>query len=257
MALEHDRLRLWVRLSIGIVLGLIAGVAIPLPPGASPIAATLVGFSVGAVAFSVPFLALALRMDTPSTVAHVDGQGDSRTLADVLVVVAALASLAGVANLLLFHRVSGAAPALQAFEAGVSLLAVAAGWLLVHTMYTLRYCRHAVNSEPGCITFGGDAPPRMSDYAYLSFCLGMTFQVSDQTLTTPTIRRIVLFHTLLSYLFGTVIVATTINLVAGLSADRELCQRGAEVLLAADPVDDDPPGDSRADVGDGRDAVVR
>lgn len=57
----------------------------------------------------------------------------------------------------------------------------------------------------------------MSDFAYLAFTLGMTYQVSDTDLKTARLRRIVLFHTLLSYLFGTVIVAATINLVAGLA----------------------------------------
>ena len=61
-------------------------------------------------------------------------------------------------------------------------------------------------------------PPRLSDFAYLSFTLGMTYQVSDTDLKTPAVRRLVLRHTLLSYLFGTVIVAATINLVVGLAS---------------------------------------
>lgn len=89
---------------------------------------------------------------------------------------------------------------------------------MIHTVYTVRYARHYVNAQPGCITFGDSKDePQMSDFAYLSFCLGMTFQVSDQTMNTPEVRKIVFFHTLLSYVLGTGIVATTINLVAGLA----------------------------------------
>jgi uncharacterized membrane protein len=61
-------------------------------------------------------------------------------------------------------------------------------------------------------------PPRYSDFAYLAFTLGMTFQVSDTDLKTPVIRSTALRHALLSYLFGAVILATTINLVSGLAS---------------------------------------
>lgn len=57
----------------------------------------------------------------------------------------------------------------------------------------------------------------LSDFAYLSFTLGMTYQVSDTDLTTPAVRRIVWAHTMLSYLFGTVIIAASINLIASLA----------------------------------------
>lgn len=45
----------------------------------------------------------------------------------------------------------------------------------------------------------------------------MTFQVSDTDLQTSALRRLALRHMLLSYLFGAVIIAVTINLVAGLT----------------------------------------
>jgi uncharacterized membrane protein len=68
----------------------------------------------------------------------------------------------------------------------------------------------------GGIDFNQQAPPRFSDFAYLAFTVGMTFQVSDTDLQTPTVRAAVLRQALLSYLLGAVILATTINLVAGL-----------------------------------------
>jgi uncharacterized membrane protein len=73
-------------------------------------------------------------------------------------------------------------------------------------------------SEPiGGIDFNtSEEDPRYVDFAYLSFDLGMTFQVSDTNLHTSELRAIVLRHTLLSYVFGSVVLATTINLVAGL-----------------------------------------
>jgi len=68
----------------------------------------------------------------------------------------------------------------------------------------------------GGIDFNQQQLPQYSDFAYLSFTLGMTFQVSDTNISSSYIRRSILHHVLLSYLFGTVIVAATVNLVAGL-----------------------------------------
>jgi uncharacterized membrane protein len=60
--------------------------------------------------------------------------------------------------------------------------------------------------------------PRYRDFAYVAFAIGMTFRVSDTDLESPAIRASALRHALLSYLFGAVILATTINLVAGLAS---------------------------------------
>ncbi|XVX20056.1 DUF1345 domain-containing protein [Actinomycetota bacterium] len=88
--------------------------------------------------------------------------------------------------------------------------------MLIHTLYTLRYARHWYNSttDPRSIDFNTDEDPRFTDFAYVAFGLGMTYQVADTDMRSSQIRRIVLFHTLLSYLFGTGIIAVTINLVA-------------------------------------------
>jgi uncharacterized membrane protein len=69
----------------------------------------------------------------------------------------------------------------------------------------------------GGVDFNQDDPPRFSDFAYLAFTIGMTYQVSDTELTTPATRGTALRHALLSYLFGAVILAATINLIAGLA----------------------------------------
>ena len=70
----------------------------------------------------------------------------------------------------------------------------------------------------GGVNFNQDAPPRYLDFAYLAFTIGMTFQVSDTDLQTGSIRATALRRALLSYLFGAVILATTINLFSGLGS---------------------------------------
>lgn len=194
------------------MLLVLAAVAVPLPGGSSWPAHVLVGWVVGSLAFTVPVLVRAHRMDAAATAELFEGADGGRTETDVTVVLASFASLAAIGVML----VGGGGN--RVFEALVTVLAVASSWLAVHTVYTLRYARHWIVNEPGCVDFNGDGPPRLSDFAYLAFTLGMTYQVSDTDLRTPEVRRLVLRHTLLSYVFGTVIVAATINLVVGLAA---------------------------------------
>ena len=213
--IANDKLRSWARLTVGLVAGILAGLFIPTFPGSAPDAHLLIGFVVGSVFYCLPFLIVTMGHDATATRAYVNDLAP-RSVIDVLVLLAAIASLGAVGTMLLSggqHQPQGA----QVFDSMVSDAAVASGWLLVHTAYVLRYAKHYLNVEPGCIQFGGKAEPVMSDFAYLSFCLGMTYQVSDQQMTTAAVRKIVFFHTLLSYLFGTVVIAATINMLVGLA----------------------------------------
>lgn len=79
-----------------------------------------------------------------------------------------------------------------------------------------RYAELYYDDEPGGIDFGDSHLPAYSDFAYLAFTVGMTFQVSDTEVTGSMLRKAVLRQALLSYVFGAVIIATLINLVAGL-----------------------------------------
>jgi uncharacterized membrane protein len=68
----------------------------------------------------------------------------------------------------------------------------------------------------GGIAFNEKDPPDYVDFAYVALTIGLTFQVSDTDLSSKQMRRTALRHALLSYLFGAVIVALTINVVASL-----------------------------------------
>jgi uncharacterized membrane protein len=213
----RPRLRhgLYLRLVLSIASGLAAGIWIPFPADTDRIVRVLVGFIVAALVLDLPLLALILRLGPQDTARYLRGQTHTRWVVEFIVVAAAIASLGGVATMLL---ASGAQDQTdKVIEAFLTMATVAAAWLSVHTLYTMRYGRHYYVTEPGCVDFEAVTEPRFSDFAYLAFTLGMTYQVSDTDLKTARLRRIVLFHTLLSYLFGTVIVAATINLVAGLA----------------------------------------
>ena len=106
----------------------------------------------------------------------------------------------------------------------LTLLTVIFSWTLVHTVYGLRYA-HAfygdsdepsVNRHAGGLLFPGDRPPDYFDFAYFSFVVGMTCQVSDVQITSRRMRRITLVHGVLSFGFNTMILALLINIVSGL-----------------------------------------
>jgi uncharacterized membrane protein len=77
------------------------------------------------------------------------------------------------------------------------------------------YARLYYTPPSGGIDFADDDPD-FRDFAYTAFTIGMTYQVSDTTLRDRGIRRTVLGHAFISYVFGVVIVAAGVNVVAGL-----------------------------------------
>jgi uncharacterized membrane protein len=137
---------------------------------------------------------------------------------ELFIVIAALASLVGVGYLLLAQSSAGRDSIISAI---VGVLTVAASWFAVHTLFTAHYARLYYTDKPGGIDFNQpDQPPRYLDFAYVAFTLGMTFQVSDTDISDTPIRTAVLRHALISYLLGAVVLAVTVNLIAGLSTAR-------------------------------------
>ncbi len=155
-------------------------------------------------------------MTAAQTRTHAAREDPNRAVTDVIVLSAAVASLAAVGLILI--KATSAKGAEQSLLAGVGVLSVALSWFTVHTVFTLRYALLYYSGSGGGVNFNQTPPPRYVDFAYLAFTIGMTFQVSDTDLQTPPIRATALRHALLSYLFGAVILATTINLVSGLGS---------------------------------------
>jgi len=103
-------------------------------------------------------------------------------------------------------------------------------WTLIHTVFTLRYAhlyytypsrQHLeTGDEPhGGLDFPGDTEhPDFLDFAYFSFVLGMTFQVADVSITGRNIRRLALLHGFIAFVYNTIIVALSINIVSGMIA---------------------------------------
>ena len=193
--------------------GLAAGVATALSPAA--VAAPLAGWVVAAAIFVVWTWLEIWPQDPEATAAHARREDPSRPVADVACISAAVASLVAVAILLI--SAGNAKGSTKLLEIALAIGAVLAAWSLVHTIFTLRYARTYFTSGLGSIDFNDDEPPRYSDFAYVAITVGLTFQVSDTDLRSKDFRRLAIRHMLLSYLLGGVIVAITINLVAGMT----------------------------------------
>lgn len=176
--------------------------------------ASLSGWITGGVGLASLLWITALRADAEGTRRIAQREDESRGTADLVVVVAALASLVGVA-LLLVQASSASGAALVGFTA-LAVAGIIVGWALVHLVFTLRYA-DLYFAEGRGVDFPGTDDPDYRDFLYLAFTIGMTYQVSDTDLTTRTMRRTALRHALLSYVFGTAIIAVTINVVAGLA----------------------------------------
>jgi uncharacterized membrane protein len=133
----------------------------------------------------------------------------------VLLLTASVASLVAVG--LVIVRARNSSGVLESLQAGLSLASVVLSWSVVHTVFALRYASLYYHGHEGGVDFSQEAPPRYTDFAYVAFTIGMTFQVSDTELTSAEVRATALRQALLSYLFGAVILAAAINLIAGLA----------------------------------------
>ena len=153
-------------------------------------------------------------MDEQQTAQHASREDPTRAGSDIVLLAASVASLTTVGYVLV--QASSSSGLAKGLLAGVGILSVILSWALVHTIYTLRYALLFYTAPIGGVDFKEPGLPSYADFAYLSLTLGMTFQVSDTDLNTRAFRKTALRHALLSYLFGTIIVATTINLIAGL-----------------------------------------
>lgn len=180
--------------------------------------AGVVGWLIACLVYNVWVWRHLWPQDSGGMRTHATREDPGIVVSELLVIGASIASLAAVA--LIIARASHDPAGQRAAIGGIAIVSVAMSWFLVHTLYAQRYAREYYGRPEGGIDFptDDDSDPVFSDFLYLAFDLGMTYQISDTTVHSMKLRRIVLRHTLLSYLFGTVILASTINLVVGLGS---------------------------------------
>lgn len=153
-------------------------------------------------------------LDGTATKQHALREDPSRPVADAIVLGTVLGSLGAVGFML---AASSTSQGLHlALEAAFVIVSIVIAWAALHTLFMLHYAEQYYITPVGGVDFGETTTPCYRDFAYLAFTIGMTFQVSDTQLSAQRMRRTALRHAVLSYAFGTIIVAATVNLVASL-----------------------------------------
>jgi len=149
------------------------------------------------------------------TETHATREDTSRVATSVLLLSASVASLVGT-GLDLVKAGQGHSGGRIALTS-MALVTVASSWALVQTVFALRYAHEYYSAPVGGIDFKTESErPDYQDFAYVAFTVGMTFQVSDTDIQARRTRRTVIRHALLAYLFGAVILAVVINVIASL-----------------------------------------
>ena len=197
------------------IVGLI--VAVVLLPFATWGLALVGGWDAAALTVLLTIWPIIIQADSSLAPQLAAREDETEGSARALLVGTSVASLLGAGYALhLAGRDSGAPRVLLI---GFTVLTVVLSWTVINTIYTLRYADQNFRSKPGGIAFGTEDDqqhPSYRDFAYVAFTIGMCYQVSDTTLRDPHVRRTALAHAILSYVFGVVIVAGSVNLISGL-----------------------------------------
>jgi uncharacterized membrane protein len=200
----------WARLLVCLAVGLLAALAVAVA-GAGELSA-LVGWAVAAMGLLTWVWRISWPQDHSGTKRLAEDEGRTH-VTDTVVLVAAVASLAAV--VVAIAR-AGARDAMDVAAVLLSLGVVILSWALINTVFALKYARLYYFGGDGGIDFHQQGPPAYSDFAYVAFCVGMTFAVAETEPADPGIRKATLGHGLLSYLFTTVMIAVAVNVLTNL-----------------------------------------
>lgn len=208
--------RLLISTGVGLAVGGVIGLGVPALGWAIHL---LSGWDAAGVTLLVLTWWRIWQEDSVQTRRHAAAEDPGRRLGWLLILLASTISL--FAGGFVMRRARSIAPSDAAFWLllGLCLAAVVSAWALTHTAYALRYAHLYYRDDDdgaGGLEFPGKIDPDGFDFAYFSFTLGMCFQVSDVCITSRSIRRAVLAHALLSFLFNTAVLGLAVNLMLGI-----------------------------------------
>jgi len=214
-----DKIRVLARVAIATAAG---GAAAAWIPASGWPERALDGWAVGAGLYVVLTWLYVFLLSPRQVKAHGEGIGTPHRLIGFAVVWCAILSLFAVGEITRANTQTGSA-ALRDTVTG--LLGVVVSWAAVHTVYMVRYADLYFTDGARGIDFPGEKHEKRrnrsgdltyTDFAYVAFTIGMAYAVSDTSLTSHKMRKTALRHSVVSYVFGAVILAATVNLIAGL-----------------------------------------
>jgi uncharacterized membrane protein len=183
-----------------------------------PITGGLIGWNVG-ICLYLMLCAVMMNRSTQEQIsdrARLQDEGQLTIL--VLVIVAAVASLAAIiAELAVAKNMQGS---LKYAHVGLALFTIVASWAFTHMMFALHYAHDyyaaSISKRPVGLAFPGGEIPGYGDFLYFSYVIGTSGQTADVDITSKSMRRVGLLHCILAFLFNTTVLALTINIAASL-----------------------------------------
>ena len=204
--------RTHIRLIISVAIGLATGFA--LPGSLSPVSRALIGWDVGLLIYLVAAAVVMTRCSTVSAIqSNAAAQDEGAFAILILATAAAIASLGAI-----FAELAAIEPGSPGYGRAIALAigTVVLSWTFTHTIFALHYAHeyYGENLRKSGLKFPGEGQPDYWDFVYFAFVLGMTFQVSDVTITHKSIRRTATVHGVLSFFFTAAIISVTVNIAA-------------------------------------------
>jgi uncharacterized membrane protein len=217
---RHTRpLRQHPRLIFSIVLGILAQLVLPESIGEG--ARLLAAFDLAALAFLCAVWIMMTRATTAGMRRRSQVEDEGRYVVLAISAATAVAILLAIASEL--HHIRDQSTAATGLRVALAALTILLAWLFMNTIFALHYAHFfyrdsapADGSDERGLDFPGRAEPDYWDFLYFSFVIGMTFQVSDVQIENHRLRRIALAHGVLAFFFNVVVLALTINIIAGL-----------------------------------------
>jgi uncharacterized membrane protein len=212
--------RATVRLALSVTIGIIAAASVN-PTHSQWWLRGLAGWDAASLTLVTLAWTIIMKADASQTRLRAGEDDPGRGVLFLIGVGSSLMSLLAAGMVL---RLVKTLPAHEAFFwSTLAFAAVVLSWTVTHTAYTLRYANlyyqaHADRpaGECECLEFPGGKDPADIDFAYFAFTVGMCFQVSDVSVATTLMRREVLVHSVLSFVYNTTIVALALNLAISL-----------------------------------------
>jgi uncharacterized membrane protein len=201
--------RLHMRLLGSTTLGLV--VLLALPADWRWATRVLISWDIGLAAYIAAVGVMMARADIADLRRRAAEQDEGAGVVLLLTVAASLASLGAIAAELV--GLAKDAPN-HALHVALATLTILLSWIFTQVIFALHYAYEFYDDADRGLKFPGEQDPDYWDFVYFSFVIGMTFQVSDVAVTDRVIRRIVVVHGVVSFLFNTAILALMVNIMA-------------------------------------------
>ncbi len=203
---------------IKLLTSIVAGVVLffVLPVHLSLVARVLVSWNGGAILF-LTWVFVWMSNCTAEQL-YIRYKEEDETAALILIVVTCAALLSLVAIILLLSTVKQVAGTERVLHIGLAALTVMSSWLLVPTMFTLHYADafYSASDDDRPLLFPQTARPVFWDFAYFSFTIAAACQTADVSTANSSIRRTVLVHSVIAFVFNASILGFAVNISAGL-----------------------------------------